>query len=69
MFEFYCFIVSDEIYFFQLGQPIRLMLAYSETPFVDKQYACGPGPDYDRSDWLKEKHMLGLDFPNVSLLI
>lgn len=43
------------------------MLAYTETPFVDKQYAYGPAPDYDRSAWLKEKNMLGLDFPNVSL--
>lgn len=25
-------------------------------------------PDYDKSCWFDEKHKLGLDFPNVSLI-
>ncbi|KFM68798.1 Glutathione S-transferase Mu 1, partial [Stegodyphus mimosarum] len=45
------------------AQPIRLMLAYTETEFEDKNYAFGPAPDFDRSAWLKEKYTLGLDFP------
>ncbi|CAL1291052.1 unnamed protein product [Larinioides sclopetarius] len=52
-----------------LAQPIRLMLAYSETPYEDKKYAYGPAPDFDRSAWLKEKPTLGLDFPNLPYYI
>ncbi|KFM59826.1 Glutathione S-transferase Mu 1, partial [Stegodyphus mimosarum] len=52
-----------------LAQPIRLLLAYTETEFEDKKYAYGPAPDYDRSAWLKEKHTLGLDFPNLPYYI
>lgn len=52
-----------------LAQPIRLLLAYSETEYEDKQYAYGPAPDYDRSSWLNEKHTLGLDFPNLPYYI
>lgn len=32
-------------------------------------YAAGPAPDFDRSEWLNEKHTLGLDFPNLPYLI
>jgi len=52
-----------------LAQPIRLLLAYSETPFEDKKYAYGPAPKFDRTAWLKEKNMLGLDFPNLPYYI
>ena len=52
-----------------LAQPIRLLLAYTETPFEDKKYAYGPAPDYDRSAWLKEKNTLGLEFPNLPYYI
>jgi len=48
-----------------LAQPIRLLLAYTETSYVDKLYGCGPPPDFDRSSWLNEKFTLGLDFPNL----
>ena len=48
-----------------MGQPIRLMLAYAGVDYVDKRYTLGP--DMDRSEWLKDKFNLGLDFPNVSL--
>jgi len=51
------------------AQPIRLMLAYKEEPFEDKKYAYGPPPDCDRDSWLKEKHTLGLDFPNLPYYI
>lgn len=47
-----------------MGQPIRLMLAYAGVDYVDKRYTLGP--DMDRSEWLKDKFNLGLDFPNVS---
>ncbi|GFQ68790.1 glutathione S-transferase Mu 1 [Trichonephila clavata] len=52
-----------------LAQPIRLMLAYSETEYEDKKYEYGPAPEFDRSAWLKEKETLGLDFPNLPYYI
>lgn len=42
------------------------MLHYLNVDFEDKRYV--PGPNFDRSAWLKEKFTLGLDFPNVSVL-
>ena len=46
-------------------QPIRLLLAYAGVEHEDKRYNFGPAPDYDSSEWLKDKFNLGLDFPNV----
>ena len=54
---------------FQLGQPIRLLLAYTETEYEDRTYLLGPAPDFDRSDWLRVKFQLGLDFPNLPYYI
>jgi len=48
-----------------LGQPIRLLLAYSGTEYEDKRYNIGPAPEYDRTEWLTDKFSLGLDFPNL----
>jgi len=52
-----------------LAQPIRLLLEYTHTPFEDKHYEIGPGPDFDRSAWTNEKYKLGLNFPNLPYLI
>lgn len=52
-----------------LAQPIRLLLAYTDTEFEDKRIEYGPAPDFDRKNWLDEKHSLGLDFPNLPYLI
>ncbi|XP_069489086.1 glutathione S-transferase Mu 1-like isoform X1 [Ambystoma mexicanum] len=52
-----------------LGHSIRLLLEYTGTKYEEKMYTCGPAPDYDRSDWLKEKETLGLDFPNLPYFI
>ena len=32
------------IYFFQLAEPIRLLLHYTETEFEDKRFVCGDAP-------------------------
>ncbi|CAG2163945.1 unnamed protein product [Oppiella nova] len=51
-----------------LAQPIRLLLAYSSTEYEDKRYGIGAvwsGTEFDRNDWLDDKHTLGLDFPNL----
>ncbi|XP_064029815.1 glutathione S-transferase Mu 3-like isoform X2 [Pogoniulus pusillus] len=52
-----------------LAHAIRLLLEYTETPYEEKVYRCGEAPDYDRSQWLKEKEKLGLDFPNLPYFI
>nr|CAH0103004.1 unnamed protein product [Daphnia galeata] len=50
-------------------QPIRLLLAYAGVEHEDKRYNFGPAPDYDSSEWLKDKFNLGLDFPNCPYYI
>lgn len=49
--------------------PIKFLLEHANAEYVDKLYTCGPPPDFDRQDWLKEKFSLGLDFPNLPYLI
>ena len=53
-------------HFFQLAQPIRLLLEHTGTEYEEKIYDCGPAPNYDKSCWFDVKFSLGLDFPNVS---
>jgi len=48
-----------------LAQPIRMLLEYTDTKFTDKEYDCGPAPDFDKSCWFGIKHDLGLEFPNL----
>ncbi|NXX45712.1 GSTM2 transferase, partial [Tricholaema leucomelas] len=52
-----------------LAHGIRMLLEYTETPYQEKRYVFGPAPDFDWSDWTKEKQNLGLDFPNLPYLI
>uniref|UniRef100_A0A131XX26 glutathione transferase n=1 Tax=Ixodes ricinus TaxID=34613 RepID=A0A131XX26_IXORI len=52
-----------------LAQFCRNLLVYKGVHFEDKQYKFGPAPDFDRSDWLKEKFTLGLEFPNLPYFI
>ncbi|XP_047132964.1 glutathione S-transferase Mu 5 isoform X1 [Hydra vulgaris] len=52
-----------------LAQPIRLLLGYTKTDFVDKTYESGDAPEYDRTSWLSVKYTLGLDFPNLPYFI
>ncbi|XP_078500905.1 glutathione S-transferase Mu 1-like isoform X2 [Lissotriton helveticus] len=52
-----------------LAHSSRLLLEYTGTPYEDKQYVPGPAPDYDKSQWLKDKETLGLDLPNLPYLI
>merc|ERR1712071_163490 len=48
-----------------LAQPIRLLLAYTETKYEDKYYVCGPAPTFDKTCWFDIKSSLGFDFPNL----
>ncbi|UJR36329.1 hypothetical protein I4U23_029057 [Adineta vaga] len=52
-----------------LVEPIRLALHYAKTPFTDKFYEQGEGPEYSREQWLNEKQKLGLDFPNLPYML
>ena len=45
------------------------MFAYCEVAFEDKMYDVGPGPDFDKSDWLNVKQTLGFEYPNLPYLI
>ena len=54
---------------FQMGQPIRLLLAYTDIDYEERVYEMGDGPDFDKSDWLKDKFSLGLGFPNLPYYI
>ncbi|XP_054156466.1 glutathione S-transferase Mu 1-like [Oppia nitens] len=51
-----------------LGQPIRLLLAYTETEYEDKRFNYGPPPE-DRAEWYEIKPKMGLDFPNLPYYI
>jgi glutathione S-transferase len=53
----------------QLSQPVRLLLAYTDTEHVEKFYEMGPAPDFDKSDFHKVKDSIGLDFPNLPYYI
>ncbi|XP_070575704.1 glutathione S-transferase Mu 1-like isoform X2 [Ptychodera flava] len=48
-----------------LAQPIRYILEYAGIEYEEKFYELGPAPEYSKDSWLKEKHNLGLSFPNV----
>eukprot|EP01121_Diplochlamys_sp_Union-15-3_P012913 TRINITY_DN3937_c0_g1_i1.p1 TRINITY_DN3937_c0_g1~~TRINITY_DN3937_c0_g1_i1.p1 ORF type:complete len:227 (-),score=33.79 TRINITY_DN3937_c0_g1_i1:59-739(-) len=53
-----------------LANPVRFILEYTKTPYVDKQYVAKGSPgNWDVSDWLNDKEKLGLDFPNLPYLI
>ena len=42
-----------------------MLLEYTDTKFTDKEYDCGPPPNFDKSCWFDIKFDLGLDFPNL----
>jgi len=48
-----------------LAAPIRLLLEYTCTKFINKEFDCGPAPDFDKSCWFDIKFQLGFDFPNL----
>ncbi|RXG72000.1 Glutathione S-transferase Mu 5, partial [Armadillidium vulgare] len=50
-------------------QYIKFLLEYTGEEYVDKLYEFGPAPDYDRSQWRKEKFELGLEIPNLPYYI
>ncbi|UYV81730.1 GTF2IRD2B [Cordylochernes scorpioides] len=50
-----------------LAESIRLLLHHVGEDFEDKRYQFGP--NRERTEWLKVKHTLGLDFPNLPYYI
>ncbi|XP_075469699.1 glutathione S-transferase Mu 4-like isoform X2 [Ascaphus truei] len=53
----------------ELAHPIRLLLEYTGTPYEETRYVTRGAPDYDKSQWLEEMQMLGLDFPYMPYLL
>lgn len=52
-----------------LAEPTRLALHYSKTPYTDKFYVQGEGPEFSREEWLSEKQTLGLGKSKFPLFI
>eukprot|EP01115_Flamella_aegyptia_P015161 TRINITY_DN910_c0_g1_i1.p1 TRINITY_DN910_c0_g1~~TRINITY_DN910_c0_g1_i1.p1 ORF type:complete len:220 (-),score=69.16 TRINITY_DN910_c0_g1_i1:31-690(-) len=51
-----------------LGQPIRMLLEYTGTPYEEKRYVQEGAPSFSIKDWTDVKFTLGLDFPNLPYL-
>jgi hypothetical protein len=43
-----------------LGEPCRLVLHYTKTPYTEKMYEQGEGPEFSLEEWFSEKQKLGL---------
>ncbi len=53
-----------------LATPIRLLLHYVKTPFVDEMFEQGDAPTYSREEWLSVKAtMSDVDFINLPYFI
>ena len=46
-----------------------MLLEHTGTEYKEKQYKCGPAPDFDKSCWFEIKETLGFDFPNLPYMI
>ena len=57
------------ILFFQLCQPIRMVLEYAGADWREVQESCEGPPNYSKAEWLAKKFTLGLDFPNLPYMI
>ncbi|KAJ3227773.1 Glutathione S-transferase Mu 4 [Chytriomyces hyalinus] len=50
-----------------LAAPIRYLLEYTNTPYEDKHYSQGDGPEFSRAEWMDEKPGLSADLPFANL--
>lgn len=48
---------------------IRYQLKYCGVDFDNLEYEQGDGPGFSRDTWLEDKHLIGLDFPNLPYLL
>ncbi len=52
-----------------MAEPIRMLMEHLGVNYKEELYELGPGPEFNRDQWLKQKFSLGLDFPNLPYLI
>lgn len=52
-----------------LATPIRLLLSYTKTPYVDEMFEQGDGPEFSREAWLSVKSTLDIPFVNLPYYI
>ncbi|KAJ3266055.1 Glutathione S-transferase Mu 4 [Chytriomyces hyalinus] len=50
-----------------LAAPIRYLLEYTNTPYEDKHYTQGDGPEFSRAEWMDEKPSLSAELPFANL--
>ena len=48
--------------------PIKYMMEFIGLDYEDRYHFYGEAPDFNKDSWLKVKHDLGLDFPNLPYL-
>jgi glutathione S-transferase len=51
-----------------LGAQIRYMFAYLKVDYDYVPYACGDGPDFDKTSWTNVKETMGFEYPNLPYL-
>ena len=51
-----------------LISPVKYILEYLGVPYTAVDYEQGDGPEFSRDSWMKVKHSVGLDFPNLPYL-
>ena len=50
-------------------EPIKTLMEHLKVPYQMKYYHFGDPPNFDKSQWHKEKQKLDLEFPNLPYLI
>lgn len=49
--------------------PIKYLLEYKNVEYIDKQYPIGEGPEFEKTEWERDRSQLGLHFPNLPYLL
>lgn len=52
-----------------LAEGVRMFLSHLGVDYEDKHYQTGDAPTYEKPEWLADKEILGLPFPNLPYYI